>query len=144
MKIYLANCLGFYPKQRARRVPEMVSDIRGHGIEVHEPLGHVGDMIERGTVQSNDLTRIAEIDLESLSSCDAMIATTEGSGDSTDPGVCIEVGYAIAKGIRVFVVHDRDIERPQLNAMFYAPGISIHDSWESMFKALLNEFDVLS
>ena len=116
-KIYLASPLGF-----AETTRPLLRDIAYHleqvGLDVYEPFSE--------NVQFDAYInphKVMQADLDGIDECDGVFAVL--NGEPPDVGVAVEVGYAAARGKKIFLFRDdfrrcTDSQDFPVNLMFLA------------------------
>lgn len=122
MKIYLANCLGFYPLLQAA-LDDIVEYLQEQGFVVYEPFR-----------EYNTSEPVQGYNVERINQADVVVAIRDGSGLSLDDGVAWEMGYAHAKGKYVIMLDTRNLECSAVNQQC-TPNKTV-DSLEELVKSL--------
>lgn len=136
-KIYLAA--RYSRNEEMRGIRDVLSTALGHTvtsrwIDLHpDAVGDFGTSFDHDALNSrpDECAPLGQHDLDDIDSADWVISFTCGSGGKG--GRHVELGYAMAKGKRLFVVGPRE------NVFHTLPAVEHHLTWRSLVIALSRE-----
>jgi nucleoside 2-deoxyribosyltransferase len=122
MRVYLASPLGFSESGVAFLRSDLLPLLVGLKLEVLDPWAAIRDKpwseVVAGFAQlsGNDNARLAQLNAEAINSADCLLAVLDGV--DVDSGTASEIGFAYAKGKRIFgYLGDVRVSKDNTNAL---------------------------